>query len=101
MKMATTVIKDFVVRNRHFTIVKDEDANYLAIEDKYITDGKINRTLNGFQMFASKDVNDCMKSCANQVEIDYLIAQGNSKAVAFCTVFNIMDRLEAVEKMFA
>jgi len=87
--MATTIINDFVARGRHFTIVKDEQEFYLAIEDKYITDGKLNKTLNGFQMYANKDFNRCLNACKNGVEIDYLEAQGKSRAEAFAIVFNV------------
>lgn len=87
--MTTTIIKDFVVRDRHFVIVQNEQGFYLAIEDKYITDGKLNKTLNGFQMYANKDLNWCLNTCKNQVEIDYLEAQGKSKAEAYAIVFNI------------
>lgn len=87
--MATTIIKDFVVRDRHFVIVQNEQGFYLAIEDKYITDGKLNKTLNGFQMYANKDLSDCLDTCRRQVEIEYYEAQGKSKAEAFAIVFNI------------
>jgi len=98
--MATTIIRNFVVRNRNFTIVQNEQGFYLAIEDKYITDGKLNRTLNGFQMYANKELNGCLNTCKNQVEIEYLVEQGYSKAQAFATVFNIPMTAE-FEKAFA
>lgn len=98
--MTNTIIKKLVVRNRHFTVVKDERGFYLAIEDKYITDGKLNTTLNGFQMYANKDLNECLKTCKTQVEIEYLVDNGYSKAQAFATVFNI-PMTEELEKAFA
>lgn len=87
--MANTIIKNLVVRDRHFTIVQNEDGFYLAIEDKYITNGRLNRALNGFQMYASKDLNGCLNTCKTQVEIAYLVEQGYSKAEAFATAMNI------------
>lgn len=98
--MATTIIKNFVVRDRYFTIVKNEDDFYLAIEDKYIdANGRLNTTLNGFQMYANKDLNDCLNTCKNQVEIEYLEAQGYTKAEAFGIVFGIpADKLEILVK---
>ena len=83
------IIKNLVVRDRHFTVVKNAEGWYLAIEDKYITDGRLNRTLNGFQMYADKDLNGCLNTCKTQVEVDYLVNQGYSKAEAFSMVFNI------------
>lgn len=88
--MATTIIKNFVVRDRNFVIVQNEQGFYLAIEDKYIDkNGKLNKTLNGFQMYANMDLNDCLNTCRRQVEIEYYEAQGKSKAEAFAIVFNI------------
>lgn len=97
--MTNMIIKNFVARNRNFTIVQNEEGFYLAIEDKYITDGKLNKTLNGFQMYASKDLNTCLNTCKTQVEIEYLEAQGHSKAEAFGICFGIpADKLAELEK---
>ena len=98
--MTALIIKNFVARDRHFVVVKDEQDFFLAIEDKYITDGKMNTTLNGFQMFANKDLNGCLNACKHQVEIDYLVDNGYSKAQAFAEVFGIPVTAE-LEKMFA
>ena len=99
--MTATIIKNYIVRGRHFTIVKNAEGFYLAIEDKYITDGKINTTLNGVQMNASKDLNQCLDLVKSEVEIDYLVEQGHSKAEAFAIYFNLTDRQEEINKMFA
>lgn len=99
--MTATIVKNFIIRNRHFTIVKNADGFYLAIEDKYITDGKINTTLNGAQMHASKDLNQCLEDTKNAVEIDWLVSQGHSKAEAFAIHFNMLDQLEIIKKAFA
>ena len=96
----TTIIKTFTARNRNFTIVKDEQGFYLAIEDKYITDGKTNTALNGLQMSASKDLNQCLQMCNNKVDTDYYLSQGMTKAEAFAKVFNLPLTPE-VEKLFA
>lgn len=87
--MTNTIVKNFIVRDRHFVIVQNEECFYLAIEDKYITDGKLNQALNGFQMYASKELDTCLNTCKNQVEIEYLEEQGYSKAEAFGIVFGI------------
>ena len=101
--MTTTIIKNFVVRDRHFVIVKNEDDFYLAIEDKYIgINGRLNKALNGFQMYANKDLNDCLNTCKRQVEIEYLEVQGYSKAEAFGIVFGIpADKLDILVKVGA
>lgn len=95
--MTNTIIRNFAVRNRHFAIVQNEDGFYLAIEDKYITDGKLNKALNGFQMYASKELDTCLNTCKNQVEIEYLEAQGYTKAEAFGEVFGLQK--EALETL--
>lgn len=94
----STIIRNLVARDRHFTIVKDENGFYLAIEDKYITYGKLNTTLNGFQMHASKDLNMCVKTTLDNIEIDYLVENGYTKAEAFSKVSGVP--LEACEALF-
>lgn len=100
----TVIIKTFTARNRNFTIVKDDDGYFQAIEDKYIdANGKTTQELYGFQTFANKDLNACLQSTKNQVEIDYLISQGRSKAEAFGIVFDLIDKVsaETLESLFA
>lgn len=82
------VIKTLAVRNRNFTVIY-KDNFYMAIEDKYITDGKMNTTLNGLQAYASKELNICINSVTKAVEMDYLMENGMSRAEAFCKVINI------------
>jgi len=96
----TTIIKTFTARNRNFTIVKDDEGFYLAIEDKYITDGKTNTALNGLQMSASKDLNQCLTMCNNKVDTDYYLSQGMTKSEAFAKVFNL-PMTPALENLFA
>lgn len=100
----TIVTNDYVVRGRHFTIVKETEGHfagfYHAIEDKYITDGRLNKTLNGAQLHASKELNTCLNNTRNSVEIDYLIEQGYSKAEAFAKVFDL-DVEDLPERLFA
>jgi hypothetical protein len=77
--MAKSIVKEFIVRGRHFTIVKQDDF-YCAIEDKYIdADGRLNTKLNGLQMHASKDLNMCLNTTKDCVEVDYLVKQGMSR----------------------
>lgn len=99
--MATVIVKKYIVRDREFTICKNAEGYYLAIEDKYINaDGTINRELNGIQMCASKRLNECLGRCKDHVEIDYLISHGYSKAEAFAKMFNMEDRLDGLKKVF-
>ena len=94
------IVKSYIVRDRHFTIVHDQD-HYLAIEDKYIDkNGRLTQALNGFQMYASQTLEGCMKHVTDCVENDYLIAQGFSKAEAFCIV-NGIELTDQVKALFA
>ena len=76
--IAKVVIKNLVIRGRHFTVVYNTQYSvYCAIEDKYIdADGTLNTTLNGLQMHASKDLAQCVEGARVSVEIDYLKEQG-------------------------
>lgn len=101
MKTAEIIIKNYILRDRNFTIVQNEDGWYLAIEKKYIDpDGRINTELNGRQMNASKDLSNCLRMVENDVEIEYLEGLGHSKAEAFAIRFNLTDKMDMVEKMF-
>ena len=94
-KMVTMITKDFSTRGKHFHIVQNEEGFYLAINHEFVTDGKLNRPLNGFQMCASRDFETCIENCKNQVEIEYLESQGYSKAEAFGICFGIpADKLQ-------
>ena len=83
-----TVVREFIVRDRKFTIVK-KDGFFCAIEDKYITDGKLNTALNGLQMNASKDLNMCLNTTKSCVEIDHLVQQGMSRREAVMAYFEL------------
>lgn len=83
-----TVVREFIVRNRKFTIVK-KDGFFCAIEDKYITDGKLNTALNGLQMHASKDLNICLNTVKACVEVDHLVQQGMSRQEAVMAYFEL------------
>lgn len=97
--MATTVIREFICRNRHFTIVKHEGF-YCAIEDKYINeDGTLNTALNGGQLHASKDLNQCLGFVRDRVEIDYLKSTGMTSAEAFATYFGMLEKLAEIEEI--
>ena len=83
------VIKTLEARERHFTIIKHESGMYCAIEDKYITNGVLNTTLNGLQMHANSELEECIKDTLNCVEVEYLMTKGYSKVQAVCEVLNI------------
>jgi hypothetical protein len=96
--MKKTVVKTLVTRNRHFTIIRHESGMYCAIEDKYITDGKLNTKLNGLQMHANFELDGCINDTINDVELEYLESKGYTKAEALSKVFNMP--IEICEKLY-
>ena len=78
-----THITTLKVRSRSFEIVKDEKG-FWAIEDKYITDGKLNCQINGITGNLRDTLEACIESARNHAEIEYLISEG-------------WDRLEAIQ----
>ena len=87
-----TVIKKIQARDEKFVIVRDEEGWYLAINTKYIdADGKLNRQLNGLQMFANKELKQTVRTVLMSVEVDYLMSTGMTDTEAV---------LEAVRRGF-
>lgn len=82
---------DFSYRNEHFVIGHSKEfGKYLAINYKDIDNsGKLTRELNGLQMYLANSVDGVIKNIENQLEIEYLINKGFSKARAFSHVFKI------------
>lgn len=99
-KAVEIVDKNFYVRGRNFVIVRNCDGFYCAIEDKYITDGKINTSLSGQQLHASRSVAECLEDTRHAVEMDYYMEHGLTKAEAFCKIFDCFDKLEIIKALF-
>ena len=69
----TTFVKTLGIRGQEYIVVKDEEGYYLSINKEYIDEnGCLTQELNGLQMHASKDLNDCVNSTIADVEIEYL-----------------------------
>ena len=95
-----TVIKNFSVRNKTFRIVRNEDGFYCAIDTDYIDEnGCLTKGLNGFEMNASRDLNQCLNCTRDKIEINYLISTGMDKATAFATYWKL--DIDAVKKAFS
>ena len=83
------VVDNYEVMGRKFTICY-RDGMYIAIEDCYIDEsGKLTQELNGIQMYANKNLDDCLEQVRKQVEIQSLTINGVDIASAFCMVYNI------------
>lgn len=97
-------VSTLVVRNKKFHVISFEQNGeklFGAIDFDYVTNGKINRELNGVQMHVSKDLAQCIEYARTSVEFDYFIAQGYDKAQAFEKVFNVQLTDNAREIMLA
>ena len=66
-------VQDLNYKGRHFVIVKHESGKYCAIDDQYITNGKLNRVLNGFQMHANDELENCIGSVKFEIDIQELM----------------------------
>ena len=72
-----TVIKKIQARDEKYVIVRNEEGWYLAINTKYIdADGKLNRPLNGLQMFANKELKQTVRTVLMFAEVEYLKSTG-------------------------
>lgn len=77
---------------RSFEIVRN-DGRYLAIEDKYITDGRLNTKLNGLQMCAADTLKECLRRVSDKVELEAkyskFLASGMSEAQALAAAIGV------------
>ena len=91
MKNTYTTIESFSYRNHNYRITMI-DGMYCAIDEKYIgKNGKILKVLNGLEMHASRDIENCKTAIRNDLDLEYYQSHGMSKAEAFCKVFPDMD----------
>ena len=60
------------VRNKSFEIVQDE-RGFWAIEDKYITDGKLNKQINGISGHLKNTLEECIESAKFSAEVEYVM----------------------------
>ena len=103
MEKLVVLIKNYTVRNRHFVVAKLQDDDiFVAIDHKYIDkNGNVQQHLTGNQIYANTDFEGCLNFVSTSVEMDYLVENGYSKAQAFATVFNMQDRINDIEEIFA
>lgn len=77
---ALEVITHFYIRGKEYLIVTTDHFNgdtknkfkYAGIKREYITDGRINRQLNGLQMYVSETVEEVIDRITDTEEIEYL-----------------------------
>ena len=99
---ALKVVTHLYVRGTEYLIVTADHFNgdtlnkfkYAGIKREYVTDGKINRQLNGLQMFVSETVAECIDRIKDSEEIAYLtrekgIDAGEAVRVYFKKKYNL------------
>ena len=89
------VVTKYFIRGTEYLIVTADHFNgdtqnrikYAGIKREYITDGKINRVLNGFQMFASETVEEVIERITDAEEVNYLIESEGLDNMEACLVY--------------
>ena len=74
-------VTSYIIHDHEWVIVRCEagfkndpmDRHYAGIRREWITDGKINRELNGIQMCVSYSVEEVIGRITDAEEIDYII----------------------------
>ena len=93
------IVKDYSIRGRHFTIVRNDNGMYCAVEDKFIKNGKTTQVLYANNLHPGATLEDCLNYTKDAVEVDYLVEQGMSRAEAFCTYWGNMEMLDKVKEL--
>lgn len=69
------VLTTLMYGDRTWKIVQ-KDGKFLSIDTQYITDGKLNRPLNGVQMHASDTLKECIEFTKHAADVDALVLAG-------------------------
>lgn len=89
------ICSDYSYKGTDWTLAYSEECEqFLAINHKYIENGRLTKQLNGLQVHLSPDVDSLIKSVNDEVDLDELLAGGMSKARALCEVMRIEYRPE-------
>lgn len=76
-------VSTLIYKGREFIIATYDDM-YVSIETKYITNGRLNTSLNGFQTKVSKSIDDCIKARKCSVDLDELIEKIGEPTPQMC-----------------
>ncbi len=77
------------VNNDTYHIIKRNEY-FLAIHEKYLDDNMtLTQTLNGFQMFASHTLKDCIERATLASNMKKLMSQGMTDTDAIKVLFNV------------
>lgn len=98
---AYTVVTHFYINNKEYVIVKgafegdtEGKYNYAGLKREWITDGKINRELNGAQMFIGETVKDTIDSITFRETIEH-IAEAEGLSLMDATIKYFKEKANA------
>jgi hypothetical protein len=80
MTQELTKVTTFIIRNHEWVIIHaseafegdSQDRHYMGVRREWITDGRLNRQLNGIQSNLSKTVAEVIDHITDLEEVDYL-----------------------------
>lgn len=80
MTQELTKVTTFIIRNHEWVIIHasetfegdSQDRHYMGVRREWITDGRLNRQLNGIQSNLSKTVAEVIDRITDLEEVDYL-----------------------------
>lgn len=96
-------------RNHKYVLLKTDelfdpsviDYTYYAVDyDLLDNAGRLKDPCNVAQLNGSKTLKECIERVKNKCDLEYYESIGYSKAHAFAIVYNMLDRLEDLEKVF-
>lgn len=84
-----TLVKDFSYRGRHYSIVTDGKF-FMTVEHKFISDdGHLTKELHFHDLHTSKSMEELIKVTKQDLDIEYYLSIGMTKAEAFAKVMDI------------
>lgn len=100
MKINVTVITEYHVLDELYYIFKTSNKKYCAINSEYITDGKLNKELNGLQMNLSDTMEQAVNSATYEANFKLYRKAGYEmiEASVLASGGTLAEALEAQEK---
>ena len=88
-------VTSYIIHNHEWVIVRSdagfmndpEDRHYAGIRREWITDGKLNRELNGLDMKVSHTVQEVIDRITDCEELDYIIETTGMDATEACMAY--------------
>lgn len=91
MKKITT----YTINNETYYIMKDNNG-FWGIHERYVTDGRLNKVLNGIEGNLNKTLNECLKSCYCESEFRRIQSKTDSKSDLLNAMQDIIEKSETL-----